>query len=529
MDHSSQRSPQRTLERPAPRVATPDAPAPGLDPIGNQERLAGVGLAGPRHPRVDSQGENTLDEANVGDAEMCRELVALTGPQIRRVSAFAEAVGQELSSWGARRRSADLSFDCARLNALARDFLEGWRVAEGGAPPEREVRRYLEHGVRRDALAEISAFELGLSGYYLAVLDITDGDRPTHSYTLELHAGAGISAGMRGSVRRATLRYSNDSGMGWSVEGHLLLVGAGAGAGVDVGGQTGVTPDDGQGHELEVVTPNGPMSAEPTRHYFTPEEFDTCDVFMLEAETAAELQGASGAFSGAAGRSSGFRGVMLQADGHALDFHATSADGASGGPSVSTDQPQGGVQLNAGVSMSMVGGGVFNMGRPVATGVPRPLREAAAGPDPGVAASGRLHFATGSAQLDGDDFSTLQDIIREMQRVDQRFEGALYEVQITGWASRRWRAAHTPEEALAHNRELAERRAATAERNLAALLGDPEVEITTGVRELSITEQHAEVEGPEPIEDNDAEYRAVDIVVTYNPCRASERAPAMRL
>ncbi|GDX80311.1 hypothetical protein LBMAG42_21220 [Deltaproteobacteria bacterium] len=471
------RAQQSTSVQETPRSPTPQPPSAGADPLGNQARLAGARL---QREAPEPQERVAVTGPEAGEAGVCEAVVGIDADRRGRLEALGAQVRAALAPWATQRTTANLRFDVGELNEAMRAFRENWRVAYGALPDPREVRQVLDEGTTRSAIAELLAFEAGLDWGYAHGLQIARGEWPTHKYTLTPRASVTIGAAAVGRLVACTLRYENDHGMGWEREGCLTMLGARAALGYrhGTGGTGGPTTASALG--IELAGAGQPILSQPARAYFSAEDFGSALAYEVNAEAAVDASVSVGGVAGAEGVALSAHGISLQAGGRALDFLTTgvgrteAASAALSGPAPTG--VSGGAQLGLGATLGTVTGEQT----PTVVGHANPLAEAPRREDPELLVTAMLHFGTGEARLDGDDLATLQDVIHEMYRVDERFEGALYTMHLMGWASRRWRGARTPEEALTRNLALAERRVATVRRNLVALLADPGVQFTEG-------------------------------------------------
>lgn len=521
---------------PSPVAPSPVAPSTG----GNQSRMESTGLAR-RAP--ESTPANDFTE-NIGDGELdaCSDVEGHDAHSTARMASLRRGVQAALQPWAQQRATANLHFDVTALNSLISGFVREWDEQQGRSSTEEAVRSALDVGTIRASLAEIAAFEMNLYWAYIEFLDITAADMPTHQYTLEPRgsASAGELAGASGTA--ATLRYRNDHGMGWSVDGVIATAGMRVAVGAEAHGEEDET--GGNFGAVEFSLGEDPIEAAPTRTYFSPEDFAWATVLDMEAEAGVEMSASGEGFGASEGRGSAVRFLVIEGGEHTLEFRVLENNQPTDGTEIDPDAEDFEVNAGAEATLRSEGGLAIPTGGAVAESNVAPLAEAADRPDPVMQVQTVLHFATGDARLDADDLVSLQDLVEQMYAGTRRFHGALYEIELVGFASRQWRAARNADDALQHNRDLASRRVATARRNLTALLegGNAdfneriENEFDQGVRDdfanvraLSPVSSSSDVQGEGEGPENDPEYRAVEIMVTWHPCRGSERVDSMRI
>jgi len=140
-----------------------------------------------------------------------------------------------------------------------------------------------------------------------------------------------------------------------------------------------------------------------------------------------------------------------------------------------------------------------------------------------------LYFRTAEDTLGPEDEHTLDQVIGSMLGVDRVYPGAMFELQITGYASARWLAARSPEDALARNRALAARRTGVVHAALNQRLEALRASFTEGVVDLgeAMEQTDSRATRGDFRQDNAQTDRSVSITVRWHPSDVSRRAQAM--
>jgi hypothetical protein len=498
-----------------------DSGSPGADGA-----VAGPAEGGPESGAGDEMSVETTEAgttvSGMEEAEVAGEIE--TGARADELRRFAGRVRAEISGWQSQRGSANLVFDVTDLNRMYDEFRRDWyRRYQEATPP---LAQFLDTGTTGSALREIASFNHQLHPDLLVAVGSRQGQGMLrHRYTLELQEGVSVSDILGATAQGATLTYDNAAGMHWEQQASVVF--ATASAGLTVSREDGV---EANGLGVDVLTGDSPMASSPASGqliYYSPADFESSMAYIatVEANVAGSVAG-RGVTVGPQAKT-----VRLETDGRSVNFRDVEAVAVEEdiGVGIEDGEVDAGTGLSANASLSSGVGHVVPLPLQDAVSDPRNLRELEehdGSPDTSqrIMAEVDLTYETGESAIGGPQERVLRDLVRQMERVERRFPGALFDARFQGYASPRWRGARTPAEALANNRRLAQDRTRQAQAAFRSMLSGQDVHMSDMVLALSRDEGSSEVAEEGVDGDNVQGARTVLVTVTYRPLAASERA-----